>query len=169
VTWLGWLGPAQPYGPGWARPERKKKEIFFKNYFKKKYVIFPRIFLLNFAKYWLVFLYRKDTNPVLKYLVFIKNIEKKYFCFNAYDQVSQRKNHTIFSYNKNSKICINLYFGFNNYFLKSRELGQYFKNSKKIIFSFSVWGYDLICKTYSGKLFIVQEKQFWCEHTPMEL
>jgi hypothetical protein len=49
VTCLGWLGPAQPYRPGWAQPERKKKEIFFKNYFKKKYVIFPRIFLLNFA------------------------------------------------------------------------------------------------------------------------
>ena len=28
--------------------------------------------------------------------------------------------------------------------LKSRELGQNFKNSKKIIlFSFSIWGYDL--------------------------
>jgi hypothetical protein len=28
--------------------------------------------------------------------------------------------------------------------LKSRELGQYFKNSKNfILFSFSIWGYDL--------------------------
>ena len=35
--------------------------------------------------------------------------------------------------------------------LKSRELGQYFKNFKKIIlFSFSIWGYDLIRKTYFG-------------------
>jgi hypothetical protein len=33
--------------------------------------------------------------------------------------------------------------------LKSQELGQYFKNSKKnILFSFSIWGYDLIRKIY---------------------
>jgi len=33
--------------------------------------------------------------------------------------------------------------------LKLRELGQYFKNFKKnILFSFSIWGYDLIRKTY---------------------
>jgi len=35
--------------------------------------------------------------------------------------------------------------------LKSRELGQYFKNSKKfILFSFNIWGYDLIRKTCFG-------------------
>ena len=36
--------------------------------------------------------------------------------------------------------------------LKSREISQYFKNSKKkiILFSFNIWGYDLIRKTYSG-------------------
>jgi len=35
--------------------------------------------------------------------------------------------------------------------LKSWELGQYSKNNKKIIlFPFSIWGYDLIRKTYSG-------------------
>jgi hypothetical protein len=46
---LGWLGPAQPYGPGWAQPERKKKGNFLQKLFQKKYAIFPRIFLLNFA------------------------------------------------------------------------------------------------------------------------
>jgi hypothetical protein len=35
--------------------------------------------------------------------------------------------------------------------LKSRELGQISKIPKKIIlFSFNIWGYDLIRKTYSG-------------------
>jgi len=38
------------------------------------------------VQYWFVFLYRKDTNPVLKYLVFIKTLQKiikqkKYFVF----------------------------------------------------------------------------------------
>jgi hypothetical protein len=35
--------------------------------------------------------------------------------------------------------------------LKSWEPGQYFKNNEKIIlFSFSIWGYDIIRKTYFG-------------------
>jgi hypothetical protein len=36
--------------------------------------------------------------------------------------------------------------------LKSRELGQYFQNSKKniILLSFSIWGNDLIRKMYFG-------------------
>ena len=35
--------------------------------------------------------------------------------------------------------------------LKSQELGQYFKNSKKKnLFSFNIGGYDLIRKTCSG-------------------
>ena len=34
--------------------------------------------------------------------------------------------------------------------LKPRELGQYFKNIKKnILFSFSIWDYEFIRKTYS--------------------
>ena len=52
---------------------------------------------------------------------------------------------------KLQKICISMHFGFNKQFIKSQELGQYFKNFKKIIlFSFNIWGYDLIRKTYSG-------------------
>ena len=45
-----------------------------------------------------------------------------------------------------------MHFGFNNQFIKVTRTGQYFKNSKKIIlfFSFNIWGYDLIRKTYSG-------------------
>ena len=44
-----------------------------------------------------------------------------------------------------------MHFGFNNQFIKVTITGQYFKNSKKIIlFSFNIWGYDLIRKMYSG-------------------
>ena len=44
-----------------------------------------------------------------------------------------------------------MHFGFNNQFIKVTRTGQYFKNSKKLIlFSFNIWGYDLIRKTYSG-------------------
>jgi hypothetical protein len=47
---------------------------------------FPQIFLLHFNQYWFVFLYCKYTNPVLKYLVFVKTFKKikknkKYFVF----------------------------------------------------------------------------------------
>jgi len=43
--------------------------------------------------------------------------------------------------------------------LKSRELGQYFKNTQKnILFSFNIRDYEFICKTYSryekGSFFI---------------
>ena len=81
VTRLGWLGPAQPQGPGWAQPVKK-------NYFQKIYE-FLQIFLLYFSQYQFVFLYCKDTNSVLKYPVF--NKKKIYiFCFHAYDKVSQK-------------------------------------------------------------------------------
>jgi len=73
VTRLGLLGPAQPYGPSWAQPKKIK---FFKNYFLKKYD-FPQKILLHFDQYRFVFLYCKDTNPVLKYLVFIKTLKNK--------------------------------------------------------------------------------------------
>jgi len=46
----------------------------------KKYVIFCKFFTF-FYQYWFEFLYCKDTNPVLKYLVFVKTYKKKYFVF----------------------------------------------------------------------------------------
>jgi hypothetical protein len=45
--------------------------------------------------------------------------------------LKEKKNYIVFSYNKNSKICFSMHFGFNN-----QELGQYFKNSKKSFFFF---------------------------------
>jgi hypothetical protein len=55
----GWLGPAQPHGPGWAQPENKK-QISSKKFFSK-ICDFP----LYFDQYRFVFLYCKDTTSVL--------------------------------------------------------------------------------------------------------
>jgi hypothetical protein len=81
---------------GRVRASHKKKEKinkFFKNYFKK-ICDFLQIVLLCFNQYRFVFLYCKDTNLVLKYLVFVKIFfkknNKKIFCFHAYSQVSQK-------------------------------------------------------------------------------
>jgi len=91
VTRTGLLGPAQPHGPSWTQPKKINKKIIInsKNIFKKLFVIFSYI-LLHFDQYWFVFLYYKDTNPVLKYLVFIKKYKNKMFCFRAYGEVSQK-------------------------------------------------------------------------------
>jgi hypothetical protein len=84
----GLLGPSPPHGPSWAQPKKIK---FFKKKFKKK-CDFPQFFLLHFDQYRFVFLYFKDTNPILKYPVFVKTLKKikKMFYFHAYGQVSQK-------------------------------------------------------------------------------
>jgi hypothetical protein len=75
--------------------------------------------------------------------------------FYAYDQVSQYiyiYNHIVFSFNKENfkKYVLPCILVLIISLLESRELGLYFKNSEKIIlFSFNIWGYDLIRKTYS--------------------
>jgi hypothetical protein len=66
--------------------------------------------------------------------------------------LKNKKNHIVFSYNKENfkKYVLACILTLITSLLKSQELGQYFKNSKKIIlFSFNNWGYDLIRKTYS--------------------
>jgi len=68
---------------------------------------------------------------------------------------NKKINHIVFSYNKGNLIYIYIYismhFGFNNQFIKVTRTRPIFQNSKKIIFfSFNIWGYDLIRKTYSG-------------------
>jgi hypothetical protein len=53
--------------------------------------------------------------------------------------------------NENSKYVLARILALITNLLKSRELSQYFKIFKKIIlFSFNIWGYDLIRKTYFG-------------------
>jgi hypothetical protein len=79
------------------------------------------------------------------------------FCFYAYGQISQKlkkNHHIVFSYNKENfkKYVLAYILALITSLLKPRELGQYFKNSEKnyFVFSFNIWGYNLIHKTYSG-------------------
>jgi len=62
------------------------------------------------------------------------------FCFHAYGQVSQKikKNHIVFSYNKENfkKYVLACILALITSLLKSRELGQYFKNYKNFYFVF---------------------------------
>ena len=54
--------------------------------------------------------------------------------------------HTIKKISKNILACILTLI---TSLLKSQELDQYFKNKKNILFSFSIWDYEFIHKTYS--------------------
>jgi len=50
---------------------------------------------------------------------------------------------------KISKICISMHFGFNNQFIKVARTRPIFQKFQKIIlFSYNIWGYDLIRKTH---------------------
>jgi hypothetical protein len=145
VTRPGLLGPAQPHGSG--GPAKKNKKILQK-VFQKNLWFFCKVFTAFWSISVCIFIYCKDTNPVLKYPVFIKTL-KKILCFHAYGQVSLKKIIIILHLDK--KKSFSMHFGLNNRFIKVTRTCQYFKNSKKIIlFYFNIWGYDLIRKTYSG-------------------
>jgi len=61
------------------------------------------------------------------------------FWFHAYGQVSQRKDHVIFSYNKENfktKLCFSMHFGFNNQFIKVMRTWPVFQKNPKNLFCF---------------------------------
>ena len=100
-------------------------------------MIFLHIFLSILINIGLFFIYRKNTNAVLKYLVFFKKNLKNIFCFHAYDQISQIKNHIIFSYKKKiQKIYISMHLGFNNQFIKVTRTRPIFQKTPIKIFYF---------------------------------
>ena len=68
----------------------------------------------------------KNTNPVLKYPVFIK----KKNCFMQMAKSLKAKNHIVVSYNKENfkKICFSMHFGFNNQFIKVTRTRLIFQN-----------------------------------------
>jgi len=100
----------------WARFGPLQKKI--KKIFSKKFVIFSRIFLsilINIGLYFYTVKIRIRFSSK-----HCKNDKiKKISCFHAYGQVL--KNHIVFSYDKNSKICVSMYFGFNNQFIKTTK------------------------------------------------
>jgi hypothetical protein len=96
-------------------------------------MIFLHIFLSILINIGSFFIYCKNTNPILKYLVFVK--KKCFFWFRAYALVSQslKKNHIVFSYNKENfkQYILACILALVTSLLKSRELGQYFKKKFK--------------------------------------
>ena len=115
-----------------ARTKILQKKLFQKMWFSV-------ILLLYFDQYRFVFLYCKDTNPILKYPVFVKSSKKKMFCFHAHGLVSPiyiyKYYNIIFLHNKGNfqktiyvLACI---LALITSLFKPWELGQYFKNSKK--------------------------------------
>jgi hypothetical protein len=108
MTRLGWLGPAQPRRLVGSSPAiwaglgpARKIQILQKKLFQKKSVIF-QFFLLYFDQYWFVFLYFKDTNSVLKYMVFVKTLNFFFVFMHTAKSLKnkRKKNHIVFSYNK---------------------------------------------------------------------
>jgi hypothetical protein len=103
-------------------PVQKKKS------FQKNLWFFPRIFSTEIRLIWICVLYRKDTNLVLKYLVFVKTlkIKKNIFLFSCIRQsLSKLKNHIVFSYNKENfkQYILACILALITSLLKSRELG----------------------------------------------
>jgi len=111
-------------------------------------VIFSCIFFFNlFCIILVCILYRKDTNPVLKYPVFVKTLQKyyktktkKYFIFmhTTKSLKDKKTHHIVFLYNKKIIIYVlTCFFGFNNQFIKAMRTRQIFqKNTQKNKFSF---------------------------------
>jgi len=93
-----------------------------------------------------VFLYYKDTNPVLKYLVFFpqnvaetlhrKQQKKDVFFLLHMTKSLKDENHIVFSYNKQKfkKYFLACIFSFNNKFIKATRTRLTFKKFKKNIF-----------------------------------
>ena len=170
-SWPNYVG-LNPHNSAWLNPMYlfiyynniyyyiwNKKTINSKKKNLSKFFDFLAYFSINFALYWFAFLHCKDTNPVLKYLIFSKMLQKKYrkqkkiSCFHAYDHVSKKcKNfisyfHTKISRKRYVLACI---LNFNNQFIKAMRTRAIFQKYKKtILFSFSIWDYKLIRKTYS--------------------
>jgi hypothetical protein len=90
---------------------------------------------------------------------------KKKSYFHAYDQLSQRKKLYCIFIQKNSKICVSMHFGFNNQFIKVTRTRPIFqKIPKNILFSFSIWDYEFICKMFDIKkvfFFILERLGFY--------
>lgn len=88
-------------------------------------MIFLHIFLSILLKFDFVFLYYKDTNLILKYLVFTKILQKndktkKMFVFmHTTKYLKDKKLMLYFPTIKEAKICYSMYFDFNNQFIKA--------------------------------------------------
>jgi hypothetical protein len=125
--WAG-AGPFSFVGPMLAHSNKETLVIF------SCFLFYP---------FWLISIYilcRRNINPVLKYLVFVKTskntkkIEKKkknIFVHTAKCLKAKKKSILCFSYTK--KQCFSMYFGFNNQFIEvKRTLAKISKTTKNL-------------------------------------
>ena len=127
------------------------KNLQKKNTFSKTFMIFSHIFLSILINIDSFFIYRKNTNAVLKYPVFVKTLKKMFFFIFMHTAKSlKEKSHHIFIQRKFKKYVLACILTLITSLLKSRELGHYLKkHPKNIIFSFNIRDYEFIRKTYS--------------------
>ena len=96
-------------------------------------MIFLHIFLSILINIGSFFIYCKNTNPILKYLVFVK--KKCFFWFRAYALVSQslkKKSYCIFiQQRKFQTIYFGMHFGFSNQFIKVTRTWSIFQKKFK--------------------------------------
>jgi len=112
------------------------KNLQKKNTFSKTSMIFSHIFLSILINIGLFFIYCKNTNPILKYSVFVK--KKFFFCFvhTAQSLKAKKKSYCIFiQQRKLQTIYFSMHFGFSNQFIKVTGSWSIFqKQIKKYIY-----------------------------------
>jgi hypothetical protein len=131
-------GPAQQW---WAESGLVKKCMF-------KILRFPRVYcftLFCLISICFFFSFKKNTNPILKYPVFVKTFkntkklkkEKNVFVHTA-KCLKAKKSYCVFHTPK--KQCFSMHFGFNNQFIKVKRTLAKISKTTKISFclSFSI-------------------------------
>jgi hypothetical protein len=100
-------------------------------------MIFSHIFLSILININSFFIYRKNTNAVLKYPVFVKTLKKMFFLFSCIrPSLLKKKSHHIFIQQKFKKYVLACILTLITSLLKSRELGQYLKKHPKKYYVF---------------------------------
>ena len=126
-------GQSHPnFVPGPARSKFTKKKITF----SKTSMILSHIFLSILINIGSFFIYRKNTNAILKYLIFVKTKKKCFFVFMHTTKSLKEKITSYFHTTKIQKICIRMHLGFNNQFIKVTRTRPIFQKTPKKYFVF---------------------------------
>ena len=109
-----------------------KKKITF----SKTSMILSHIFLSILINIGSFFIYRKNTNAILKYPIFVKTKKKCFFVFMHTTKSLKEKITSYFHTTKIQKICIRMHLGFNNQFIKVTRTRPIFQKTPKKYFVF---------------------------------
>jgi hypothetical protein len=124
VTRFELLGPAQPHGPSWAQPKKIQK-LFQKIY------DFPVYFSTEFCLVLVCIFIPWRYKFGIKIPSFHQNIEI-YIFMHTSKSLKNKKSYCIFIQQRTiQKYVLACILALITSLLKSRELGQYFQNSKK--------------------------------------